>query len=202
MADLDSPSKRASSVGILLGFALLVPPAPDGTIDQGDRQHIAWSYSGILATSGVITTPADRGYLLTKDDQVACGSEWRAPLTQIVTINAGILTWTPGLFVEELISGSEVFRVRVNVEGVRSARFIVNDLTGSGIFVDAYQNAGGAGSDLIADVQTIVAGLNQSAWAAFTPMANDIIIFVNTNGGSGPVTLGLIYLEFSTRDLY
>lgn len=37
-------SKRASSCGILLPF-LLHPVLPDGTIGQGDRQHIAWSYS-------------------------------------------------------------------------------------------------------------------------------------------------------------
>jgi hypothetical protein len=48
VADLDTRSKRASSVGILSLF-VLAPPLPDGTIDQGDRQHIAWSYSGILA---------------------------------------------------------------------------------------------------------------------------------------------------------
>jgi len=48
MANLDTRSKRASSVGILLPF-MLSPPLPDGTIDQGDRQHIALSYSGIPA---------------------------------------------------------------------------------------------------------------------------------------------------------
>lgn len=50
MANLDTRSKRASSVGILLPF-LFAPVLPDGTIDQGDRQHIAYSYSGIAATS-------------------------------------------------------------------------------------------------------------------------------------------------------
>lgn len=48
MANLDTRSKRASSVGIALSF-VLAPPLPDGTIGQGDRQHIAVSYSGILA---------------------------------------------------------------------------------------------------------------------------------------------------------
>jgi hypothetical protein len=47
---LDSRSKRASSVGILLPF-VLAPVLPDGTIDQGDRQHIALSYSGINAAA-------------------------------------------------------------------------------------------------------------------------------------------------------
>ena len=48
MADLDTRSKRASSAGIALAF-VLAPPLPDGTLTQGDRQHIAVSYSGILA---------------------------------------------------------------------------------------------------------------------------------------------------------
>lgn len=48
MANLDSRSKRASSVNILKPFmADLV--LPDATISQGDRQHIALAYSGILA---------------------------------------------------------------------------------------------------------------------------------------------------------
>lgn len=47
MADLDTASKRISSVG-LWGVALALP-LPDGTLGQGDRQHIAASYSGILA---------------------------------------------------------------------------------------------------------------------------------------------------------
>lgn len=49
MADLDSRSKRASSIAIMLSF-VAAPVLPDGTIDQGDRQHVAFSYSGILAT--------------------------------------------------------------------------------------------------------------------------------------------------------
>lgn len=55
MADMDTRSKRASSVGILLPF-VLAPVLPDGSISQVDRQHIAWSYSGILATALVIIT--------------------------------------------------------------------------------------------------------------------------------------------------
>lgn len=55
MANLDSRSKRASSVG------LLTPPIlslvkPDGTLSQGDRQHTAFSYSGILATAAATPT--------------------------------------------------------------------------------------------------------------------------------------------------
>ena len=50
MADLDTRSKRASSVNVLKPYAadLILP---DGTIDQGDRQHSAWAYSGILAAA-------------------------------------------------------------------------------------------------------------------------------------------------------
>jgi len=49
MANLDTRSKRASSVGIALAF-ILSPPLPDAALSQGDRQHIAVSYSGILAS--------------------------------------------------------------------------------------------------------------------------------------------------------
>lgn len=52
MANLDTRSKRASSVG-LLSYWLLTPPLPDGTLAQGDRQHVAGLYSGILAGAGV-----------------------------------------------------------------------------------------------------------------------------------------------------
>lgn len=50
IGDLNTRSKRASSVGILLPF-VLAPPLPDGLIDAADRQHIADTYSGILAGS-------------------------------------------------------------------------------------------------------------------------------------------------------
>jgi len=45
---LDTRSKRASSVGLLLAF-MLAPVLPDATLSQGDRQHAAQTYSGILA---------------------------------------------------------------------------------------------------------------------------------------------------------
>lgn len=54
---MNTRSKRASSVGVLLGFCVLAPVAPDATLNQGDRQHIAWSYSGILA-AGAAAGPA------------------------------------------------------------------------------------------------------------------------------------------------
>lgn len=53
MADLDSTSKRRSSVQLLNPF-VMSPLLPDGTIAQADRQHVAVSYSGIAATSGHI----------------------------------------------------------------------------------------------------------------------------------------------------
>jgi len=55
MANLDSRSKRASSVGILLSFILALV-LPDGTIADADRQHIIWTYSGIAATAAVTPT--------------------------------------------------------------------------------------------------------------------------------------------------
>ena len=64
MADLDSRTKRASSVQMLV-FSILAPVLPDGTIAQADRQHIIHTYSGILATEKLIprrranTTPLD-----------------------------------------------------------------------------------------------------------------------------------------------
>jgi hypothetical protein len=74
MADLDTTSKRRSSVQILESYNPS-PPLPTllfGDIDQGDRQHIAWTYSGILAapppagqpfmkrTQGIPTGPGSR----------------------------------------------------------------------------------------------------------------------------------------------
>lgn len=53
MANLDSRSKRASSVGMVLPF-FAVPILPDGTLAQGDRQHGAFTYSGILAGAQVL----------------------------------------------------------------------------------------------------------------------------------------------------
>lgn len=50
MADLNSRSKRASSVNLLKSWGLSLV-LPDATLDQGDRQHIAWAYSGIAATT-------------------------------------------------------------------------------------------------------------------------------------------------------
>lgn len=51
---LDTRKKRASSVGIML-TSILAPPAPDGMIDQADRQHIAWSY--VVLAGEAVTGP-------------------------------------------------------------------------------------------------------------------------------------------------
>lgn len=55
MADLDTTSKRRSSLQ-LMQPAFATPPSPDSTISQGDRQHIALMYSGILATGAASST--------------------------------------------------------------------------------------------------------------------------------------------------
>jgi hypothetical protein len=49
---VDTRQKRASAIGLGLA-ALLVLPAPDGTIDQADRQQAASAYAGILAAPSV-----------------------------------------------------------------------------------------------------------------------------------------------------
>ena len=51
---VDTRSKRASSVGILIP-STLAPVLPDGTIAQADRQHVAFSYSGIAAAVPAVT---------------------------------------------------------------------------------------------------------------------------------------------------
>jgi hypothetical protein len=48
---LDTRDKRASSIGLGLA-ALLVLPAP-GTLDQPDRQHVAFSYRGVAASTPI-----------------------------------------------------------------------------------------------------------------------------------------------------
>lgn len=48
---IDTASKRASALGF--GFVALTLVVPDGAIDQGDRQTVAHSYNGILATAAV-----------------------------------------------------------------------------------------------------------------------------------------------------
>jgi hypothetical protein len=54
--DLDSRSRRASSVNLLKSYAATLV-LPDGTISAADRQHTAWAYSGILAAAPVEPPP-------------------------------------------------------------------------------------------------------------------------------------------------
>jgi hypothetical protein len=41
---IDTATKRASVLHLSRAFAL---PVPDGSIINGDRQHLGWAYSGI-----------------------------------------------------------------------------------------------------------------------------------------------------------
>lgn len=52
---VDTRDKRGSVPGLGLAF-LLVLPAP-GTIDQPDRQHVAYSYRGLTANEPQELTP-------------------------------------------------------------------------------------------------------------------------------------------------
>ena len=52
---IDTAAKRSSA----LDFEEVWQPAsplPDGAVEQGDRQHMVWSYSGIAATGAVVVT--------------------------------------------------------------------------------------------------------------------------------------------------
>lgn len=48
---IDTRNKRASAIGID-SIRPHVYPNPDGSLNQADRQQIAYKYSGILASSG------------------------------------------------------------------------------------------------------------------------------------------------------
>jgi hypothetical protein len=71
---IDTRSKRASAVGFLAPWAI---PAvePDGSLDQGDRQHSAWTYSGILA--GIPSAYIDPDSLVLTESL-----EWTCTLTE------------------------------------------------------------------------------------------------------------------------
>lgn len=53
MANLDTAAKRISGAEVMETGANMMPFA-DGTIGQGDRQHLAVLYSGILAAGASI----------------------------------------------------------------------------------------------------------------------------------------------------
>lgn len=66
---VDTRSKRASAAQVLQPWQAALA-LPDGAIAQADRQHIIWTYSGILASALVATTTTDltldaRGVALT-----------------------------------------------------------------------------------------------------------------------------------------
>jgi len=67
---MDTRSKRASSVNILIP-TMLALVLPDGTISQTDRQHTAWSYSGIAAVGLVAGIRSKYGLLGSPIIQVA-----------------------------------------------------------------------------------------------------------------------------------
>lgn len=60
MANLDTAGKRGSGMNPVGPWRSLWP-LPDGAITQGDRQHTAFMYSGILA-SGPVAPSAGAGY--------------------------------------------------------------------------------------------------------------------------------------------
>ncbi len=45
---VDTRNERCSAIGVGLPFRLVLPNA-DGTVNQADRQHVAYLYAGILA---------------------------------------------------------------------------------------------------------------------------------------------------------
>ncbi len=49
---MNTANKRASAIGIGLAIRLVLP-IPDSTIDQADRQQVAYSYAGIPAASPI-----------------------------------------------------------------------------------------------------------------------------------------------------
>jgi hypothetical protein len=51
---LNTEQKRASALSALRPYVCLLPPL-DLSIDQADRQQLAFLYSGILSTAPVIT---------------------------------------------------------------------------------------------------------------------------------------------------
>lgn len=67
---MNTRSKRSSAIGLGLA-ALVVIPAPDGSIDQPDRQHVTFCYAGISAdVPVVVVTPASRTYVVPSEDRV------------------------------------------------------------------------------------------------------------------------------------
>lgn len=66
---MDTRNKRASALGVGLAFALVLP-APDGTVEQADRQQTAYSYAGISADSPIPFVPdVDRTFAVKRESR-------------------------------------------------------------------------------------------------------------------------------------
>lgn len=65
---MNTRDKRASVLGLGLA-ALLVLPEP-GSLDQGDRQQVSFSYRGILATE-LVVVDAEASVIITMRADVA-----------------------------------------------------------------------------------------------------------------------------------
>jgi len=65
---IDTRSKRASVLGIAAAITLTLPLS-DGTVGQPDRQHVAYSYAGLTATTAEAAT-ADYVVLCLDDSMV------------------------------------------------------------------------------------------------------------------------------------
>jgi hypothetical protein len=69
---IDTASKRRSILGITSPTVRPIP-FPDGTISQGDRQHFALMYSGILW--GTVVPTVSGPYRAAADDSHTPGAE-------------------------------------------------------------------------------------------------------------------------------
>lgn len=64
---IDTRDKRASAIEVGLPWRGLLP-VPDGGLNQGDRQQVAFMYRGVLAQSAAPSTgvlPYNRPFILT-----------------------------------------------------------------------------------------------------------------------------------------
>lgn len=50
---IDTAAKRVSATSFMAPGRIL--PFPDATIDQADRQTVAWAYGGILAAAAAVS---------------------------------------------------------------------------------------------------------------------------------------------------
>ena len=76
---IDSKLKRMSAVGARrLPWMRRFTPSPESSVDQADRQHVAFSYRGILAGAPLVTTfwptlfavlPPNNGHLVMPDQR-------------------------------------------------------------------------------------------------------------------------------------